>query len=306
MVHQLWHGKTYIPQQFRDLLAQGNPKEAYRGSLEDSKRDWLTTEELCSFTWEWRFKAVAGEHFTEDDPWYSSLPPRTRKYHPDGRVSGPYAGPSTRWRFVKSAEGKLGPHGKFFRVWNTPAAVVGRHPGHWGFFAQSCWHLTTAWPMPKRGEDPLMDDENLKVTTESQIYEVLCCEFFLFLPFYVPCSPKSHALLAPLPDNGGIDYRDTEIMNRRGFERACKRAGFNVHEVLRFHDDEDSDEEEEGIEFVVVEDGDQVDEEGDEESGDEDDNSNSDDGLGSDVQSLDEDEVEALLREAGSDAEGSD
>jgi hypothetical protein len=95
---------------------------------------------------------VAGEHFTADDPYFSCLPARERKYTPSGRVTGPYTFPETKWRFVKSAEGKLGPWGKFLRVWNvgssretvamalmllvrqTPAAVVGRHPGHWGFY----------------------------------------------------------------------------------------------------------------------------------------------------------------------------
>ncbi|KAI9023925.1 hypothetical protein DFJ74DRAFT_705667 [Hyaloraphidium curvatum] len=228
VTRNLWSDKTYVPQRFRDMLEAGDPKEAYKLSLEDSTRDTITAEEMCSFTWQWRFKEVAGPHFTDDDPWFRGLPPRERKYHPDGRVTGPYAMNDTRWRFVRSAEGRVGEIGRFIRVWNTPAAVVGRHSKHWGFFLQSCWHLSTAFPLPKRGEDPEMDDENLAVTTQTQKYEVLCY-------------------------NTGIEWDDNEVMDRRGFERAVRRAGWDINGLRQAgwdsdddlaSDDEDEDEEE--------------------------------------------------------------
>lgn len=121
-----------------------------------------------------RFKEIAGEHFTVDDPWYSNEPARIRTYHPNGRVAGTYALPHTRWRFVLTSEGRRIPKGKAIRVWNTPAAIFSRHPGNWGWIAQSCWHVSTSWELPRKGQDPLLDDENLEVTTETQKYEVLC------------------------------------------------------------------------------------------------------------------------------------
>ena len=38
---------------------------------------------------------------------------------------------------------------------------------------QSCWALFTSFPMPPKGEDPLLEDEHLAVTVEEQ--RAFCC-----------------------------------------------------------------------------------------------------------------------------------
>lgn len=90
---------------------------------------------------------------------------------------------------------------------------------------QSAWSVGTSFPMPPRGEDPELEDENLKVTTETQRFEVLCY-------------------------NSGLWYPDTLVMNRKGFEKLTQRAGWHVRLLRRFYDgseeeEQSSDEEEE-------------------------------------------------------------
>lgn len=157
MTRQLWDGKVYIPDKFREML-NDDPKGAYRDSWKDSKRDVITAEELCSFEWQWRFKEAAGEHFTEEDPWWAGEAPRRRIYKPDGTMGG-HSGlkwaiarslvhhsdefmsfftvyrPDARWRFVNNAQGKLGELGRFVRVANTPASVFSRH----SWVLECCW-----------------------------------------------------------------------------------------------------------------------------------------------------------------------
>lgn len=141
LVKWLWECKAYVParwvagrfivrtildglqtHRFKELLAQGKAKDAYKLSLHDSKRDVITKDglslallllrstathktslpELCSFDWEWRFKADAGNHFTDEDPWWNNEKPRIRQFHPSGKMGGSFARPDITWRFVVS------------------------------------------------------------------------------------------------------------------------------------------------------------------------------------------------------------
>ncbi|KXS17739.1 hypothetical protein M427DRAFT_153632 [Gonapodya prolifera JEL478] len=177
-----------------------NARQAYFGSLRDSKRQWITTEELCSFTWNFRMKDASGSHFTDLDPWWNYEPARTRLYNPDGTMGGTVYRPDARWRFVPTGGGIVAPHeGCFMRIGNTPAQFISRH-SNWGFMMQSCWSVSTSFLMPMRGTDPSLDDSALSVTTETQKYEVICY-------------------------NSGIDYPDDCVMTKSGFRRVLQTLG---------------------------------------------------------------------------------
>eukprot|EP00747_Dinoflagellata_sp_TGD_P215297 gnl/TRDRNA2_/TRDRNA2_88017_c0_seq1.p1 gnl/TRDRNA2_/TRDRNA2_88017_c0~~gnl/TRDRNA2_/TRDRNA2_88017_c0_seq1.p1 ORF type:complete len:142 (+),score=10.70 gnl/TRDRNA2_/TRDRNA2_88017_c0_seq1:26-427(+) len=60
---RLWRDKL-IPRKARELLRSGEALVAYRFSLEDAKRTWITVEELCSFSWSHRMKGWSGEEWT--------------------------------------------------------------------------------------------------------------------------------------------------------------------------------------------------------------------------------------------------
>jgi hypothetical protein len=76
MTRDLWRDKFYVAQKFKDLLDRGEAKEAYKGSWEDRKRDWLTEEELCEFTWQWRFKEGGLYAIDVNDIWLTRCRPR--------------------------------------------------------------------------------------------------------------------------------------------------------------------------------------------------------------------------------------
>ena len=52
-------------------------QQAVKFSLADAKRKHLSEDELCDFTWRFRFKKCAGEHWIEQDAYWQGLPPVT-------------------------------------------------------------------------------------------------------------------------------------------------------------------------------------------------------------------------------------
>ena len=63
-IDMLWLHKDYVAQRFLKLRESGELKRAYFESLIDSTRTFLTTEELFSFDWAFRFKDSAGISFS--------------------------------------------------------------------------------------------------------------------------------------------------------------------------------------------------------------------------------------------------
>ena len=292
MTRFLWRDKAYVPLQFRDMLST-EPKAAYKLSLADSKRDCITKEELCGFRWQWRFKESAGDHFLAEDPWWNGRQPRERTYNEDGSMGGhiyrwvptracegwkrrkrgeiaeergyeigsseltsltyplcSYS-PDARWRFVPTAAGLSSPPGKFVRVANTPASILSRH-SNWGWLMQSCWSLATAFPLPAKGTDMELEDENLAITTKTQ--KLVPRADSTRCPAHWPRFGYRYEVLLY---NSGISYPDHVVLDRAGFERVCRRSGWNLGLAL----DGESDDEEGGEE----------EEEGDEEDGEEED-----------------------------------
>jgi len=193
---RLWHGKL-VPQKFVNLLEAGEAREAYRLSLIDSRRTRLASRELTQFTWSFRFKATAGEAWTEDDPWWYGSAARSGHFRADGTFR---IGPTRlRWKFARlsseerhsldvvaaKARGEVvAEGGRVDRTFGprtivasvhereVPAYVVRRHAGTWGWIMESCWVLWTSWPMPLQGSRcPVsleLDDERLLVTVAAQ------------------------------------------------------------------------------------------------------------------------------------------
>ena len=78
LCERLWRDKVYVPERFRHSLRGGEAPagglepdralRAYRESLADARRTWITSEELCGFAWSSRVKGWAGEDWTHTDP----------------------------------------------------------------------------------------------------------------------------------------------------------------------------------------------------------------------------------------------
>ena len=200
----LWDRKVYVPLRARKLRASGDARAALRLSIEDAERTWLTDDELCAFDWNFRFKASAGESWTEEDPYWNDLPPtRVRFEMPTaagGEVGGEADGAesrgtmkpsgfemlehrSLRWQWAKGRGEDVGGDRSRLELYvdgrKVPTYHVARH-SNWGFLMQSCWVLYTSFPMPVRGTDPSLDDEALEITIERQSREARAYNTGLF------------------------------------------------------------------------------------------------------------------------------
>ena len=173
-----------MPQEAKDLLALGEARRAYVVSIEDSKRQRLTTEELTSYTWFHRMKASAGPGWLESDPYWLGKQSNQRRFTENGDMacvtpSDPDAGVEIRqWRWVSSGGGRSGSkQGSLIRHSvngrDRPTQMISRHPRNWGWVMQNCWSITCSFPLPLQGDDPDLDDDNLAVTVDSQQAEAM-------------------------------------------------------------------------------------------------------------------------------------
>ena len=184
LCESLWESKVHVAQEARDLLASGEAHRAYVVSIEDSRRQRLTMEEITSYTWFHRMKASAGQGWLESDPYWLGKPSNQRRFTENGDMacitpSDPDAGVEIRqWRWVSSGGGRTGSEqGSFIRHSvngrDRPTQMISRHPRNWGWIMQNCWSITCSFPLPLQGEDPDLDDDNLAVTVEDQQAEAM-------------------------------------------------------------------------------------------------------------------------------------
>jgi len=178
--NELWLDKAYVPKKFLQCIENGYPKEAYRDSLRDFERKWITKEELCSFCWNIRFKKAAGDHWVEGDPWWHGKPPRAIQFMADHTaravsemgIEEQHHWQSRKWRFVPNVSNLSGPEGSFVQMNNYPPYVVSRYKNG-GFIMQSCWVVWTSFPMPPKGSCPDLEDDCLGVTVETMRNEAV-------------------------------------------------------------------------------------------------------------------------------------
>jgi hypothetical protein len=136
----LWSDKVFIPDHFKTLNTSGRSREAFINSLMDSKRTAVTSDELSSFLFYFRFKEVAGSYWTDQDPFWQKQEPLRIKFTPDGRVVGfPWDVLQAKWRFVDNNGRTCQTRGSYMRVSvndrSVPTYMVSRH-SNWGFILQ--------------------------------------------------------------------------------------------------------------------------------------------------------------------------
>ncbi|GAB4815619.1 hypothetical protein N2152v2_008075 [Parachlorella kessleri] len=135
----LWHGKVYVPQ-----AAAGSElswRQRYEASLLDAARNDITTQELCTFSWTFRFKWLAGVFWTAQDPYWTREGHMLRRFfHESGSLTAAPSDPfwghhECRWRFTKSKEGL---RGHYVKVNHWPSLSISRTPS-WGWRMENCW-----------------------------------------------------------------------------------------------------------------------------------------------------------------------
>mmetsp|Transcript_107705 Transcript_107705/g.300109 ORF Transcript_107705/g.300109 Transcript_107705/m.300109 type:complete len:355 (-) Transcript_107705:9-1073(-) len=201
LCEQLWEGKD-VPERFVALRDGGKPREAYRRSLEDSRRTRITPGELQRILWSFRFKAAAGESWQSSDPWWQGQAATAVRFRADGTARFARGAlfqdrpPQIRWKLVRF-------HDSFLRMLNeraniaardapfsefdsrgvharvmgrdVPTYCVRRNLCNWGWIMESCWVVWTSWPMPLRNspEAAELDDDRLPVTFEVQRFQAM-------------------------------------------------------------------------------------------------------------------------------------
>jgi hypothetical protein len=245
---EMWEDKVYVPQKFRKMRENGEAKQAFIFALKDSKRRFITADELCSFTWNFRFKAQAGEAWLMNDPWWSGLPATKVQFFPDGTLKTERApGHTLNWKFTRCVEGREGPIGSFVRVNSFPAYFVSRFKKNWGFIMESCWVLYCSFPMPPMNTEPLLEDPNLEITVEKQRFEAYAYNNG------IPLGPSIPSLLRYLLnlaggddeeeeeegiDQTGTEERDTPILQREEppFEDQDEEGNQSTNKKRKYED----------------------------------------------------------------------
>ncbi|GMI26761.1 hypothetical protein TrCOL_g10262 [Triparma columacea] len=160
-INALRVGKCLSPRIEAKLATISSCKTKYRFLVEDSRRDLIDAEELCSLTWAFRFKEPAGEFWLMIDPYWSQSPYFTksylRRFEADGLVSSipllsgeidpldnwaQGANLTIRWRFTRT---RLGKRGHYLQINRWPSMVIERDPITWGWKIHNQW-VAYLWP----------------------------------------------------------------------------------------------------------------------------------------------------------------
>lgn len=217
---QLWAQKLYVPTLFASAGGGYSRLAAYWGSICDSRREQITATELCSSTWWLRAKTSAGAEAVACDPWWRDEPAARRHYSGDGacaesptrehdvRAALPDAkvcGGPVLWRFP------VGSSAQANRVRHT-AASGREHPTHlvsrheWGWVLQNQWSLLTSFPLPPRGEAPVLEDEGAVCRAAArEIAGLEVAGFSAGLPHGLPLPEMRPATLLPRLLPRGLD-----------------------------------------------------------------------------------------------------
>ena len=137
---RLWADKVAVHANYISLHGCGQSRKAFIGSLLDYKRISITTEELCSYRFYFRFKRVAGSYWTEKDPFWTHNDPLRISFSDQGCVTGfPWDTLEMKWHFVDETGIRCQDSGSFMRVAVNgrcvPTYTITRH-SNWGFILQ--------------------------------------------------------------------------------------------------------------------------------------------------------------------------
>ncbi|CAE8636441.1 unnamed protein product [Polarella glacialis] len=150
----LCSSRAYIPKKLKELQAvpampAGTIRDVYKASCLDARRNEITAEEICAFTWNFHWKRGGRVHVGPlldarlRDPWWTrSGPAQKVQFLADGSVKhvGPGAVPRYMWQLFQEA-----------------GALVCRRAPNWGFVLESSRAVFTSFPMPARGECPKLE-----------------------------------------------------------------------------------------------------------------------------------------------------
>ena len=154
-------------------VAQLHGRFRFFGMLHESRRTWVTEEEIMELEWSFRFKSAAGDGWIDRDPWWNGQEPIMLKLREDHKVQAlndarPFWGVqgqiAGQWHFEPGSAACHEP--SVVTMNGHPSYVVRRHPAHWGVFMESCWCVWTGFPMAPSGRDPWMEDRALKVSAD--------------------------------------------------------------------------------------------------------------------------------------------
>lgn len=154
---RLWANKMSVPDA---ALAPGvMPRvQAYVLSIEDSKREVVTGEDLCRYTWDFRYQWNCGGiyRFTVDPSW-AFLPPMERHFNLDGSIAPGrndhiFSDLESRWEVLLFRESLGARPRSLVRVNHWPPLEARRTPD-WGWELDNGWvvYRTKAHRLPPPG-----------------------------------------------------------------------------------------------------------------------------------------------------------
>lgn len=148
---RLWADKAIVPDCFRSMPDIFRSKDAYIGSLLDSKRTSISIEELTTNKFYFRFKQVVGRYWIEQDPFWTKNDPLRISFRSDGFVNGfPWDALQMKWHFVDDDGRTCQKNSSFMRVAINgrcvPTYMISRH-SNWGIIIQVCDMLM--WVVPR-------------------------------------------------------------------------------------------------------------------------------------------------------------
>ena len=181
--------------------------QAYVFSKQDAQRQQITKEELTRFRWRFRTKESGGEQLLSWDPWWQDPdpndPPHLRAAKTDARVcrfldDGQIIEEMERYEHlsIDNVDPRFYLSRLFSRTWKfilgsmdfadqpvgsyismtlqnryLPTFVVRRchrEYNNWGFIVENCWCVFMSFPMPPRGQCPVLEDNALLVQNSDQ------------------------------------------------------------------------------------------------------------------------------------------
>lgn len=233
LCEQLWKDKVYVPQKFRDML-HSDPTTAYYESKRDSTRDVITTEELLSFDWWFRFKEIPGAWYSDRDPWMNGRQPSLHKYQKDGviKIKGEFSGAAPDRRYWQWLEEDNVKEGSWIQICQYPSYKVHR-TANWGWMQQSELALLINWPIPPKGTCPELEDANLPKLPPSE-------DSYIYRNFNVGgINNAQHPLIQLLLQRLGHVHAGGFIFNMMGMDDDDE----DEDEDVEINDNENNDEE---------------------------------------------------------------
>lgn len=171
--------RNFVLPRFSGIEERLGARAALLTLLEDRQtRVRLTHDELLGMEWSFRFKEAAGEHWVAIDPHHVGKEAMRFRFCGDGTVSpvrqdASLAPIALQWSFADVLEGTGGATRLHLTVdgRRVPTYHITRVAQGW--IMESCWGIYASFALPPKGTCPALEDENLSVTVQTQVTEVI-------------------------------------------------------------------------------------------------------------------------------------